>query len=52
MFAAVEKSDVVALELERRVGDPAAPFARVFLAAKLLDFREKYWLEASIDSLF
>jgi UDP-glucose 4-epimerase len=50
--AAASKSDVVAVEAERRAGDPAFLCADVSLIKSAIGFGSKYSLEASSMSLF
>jgi UDP-glucose 4-epimerase len=50
--AAAVGEDVVAIEAERRTGDPAFLCADVSLIAKALKFNADYDLQASISSLF
>jgi UDP-glucose 4-epimerase len=50
--AAAGCSDVVAIEAERRAGDPAFLCADVSLIKKAIDYDSEYSLEASTESLF
>ncbi len=50
--AAAGRSDVVAIEAERRAGDPAFLCADVSLIKKAIDFDSEYSLDASSMSLF
>jgi UDP-glucose 4-epimerase len=45
-------TDVVALEVERRAGDPAFLCADVSLIKNAIGFSSKYYLDASTESLF
>lgn len=50
--AAAGRSDVVAIEAERRAGDPGFLCADVSLIKKAIDYHSEYSLEASTESLF
>jgi UDP-glucose 4-epimerase len=50
--AAAGRSDVVAIEAERRAGDPAFLCADVSLIKKAIDYDSEYSLDASSMSLF
>ncbi len=50
--AAVSKSDVVAVEAERRAGDPAFLCADVLQIKNAIGFTSKHPLEMSVSGLF